>query len=100
MPHFDLMFEASPGAPLLTWRSMEWPIERETELTKLDDHRPAYLEYEGPISNDRGHVKRAAGGTCEMFWPNAHECRVRLDDSADAIQLKQMDDDHWLATRE
>ena len=36
-PHFDLMFEASPGAPLLTWRSMEWPIDREAKLTKIED---------------------------------------------------------------
>ena len=31
--------------------------------TRMADHRPAYLDYEGPISGDRGVVKRLARGT-------------------------------------
>jgi hypothetical protein len=62
-PHFDLMFETAPGSPLLTWRSGEWPLRTGLELTRLGDHRREYLEYEGPISNNRGHVSRVAAGT-------------------------------------
>src|SRR5438270_849624 len=32
-PHFDLTFETSSGPALATWRSPQWPIERETMLT-------------------------------------------------------------------
>jgi hypothetical protein len=62
-PHFDLMIEVTPGSPLITWRCDRWPIEGATELTFLPDHRNAYLEYEGPVSGDRGYVTRIVTGT-------------------------------------
>jgi hypothetical protein len=61
-PHFDLMFESSPGSLLTTWRCDHWPIDRPTKLTRLPDHRQDYLEYEGPISGDRGNVRRVEAG--------------------------------------
>jgi hypothetical protein len=61
-PHFDLMFETSSGSALATWRSPRWPIESDTSLTKLADHRRAYLDYEGPVSDNRGHVRRITSG--------------------------------------
>jgi hypothetical protein len=73
-PHYDLMFETKPGSALATWRSDKWPIERETALVKVDDHRAAYLEYEGPVSGNRGQVRRVASGyyrlekLSEMHW--------------------------------
>jgi len=63
-PHFDLMFEQAPGSTLATWRSDVWPITQPCPLDHLDDHRRDYLEYEGPVSGDRGHVRRVAAGTC------------------------------------
>jgi hypothetical protein len=57
-PHFDLMFETSPGSDLATWRSNEWPITPTTPFTPLRPHRRAYLTYEGVISGDRGTVHR------------------------------------------
>jgi hypothetical protein len=62
-PHYDLMFETSPGSELTTWRGTEWPIHHASALTKLADHRRAYLDYEGPLSDDRGFVKRISAGT-------------------------------------
>lgn len=32
------------------------------DATRLEDHRALYLAYEGPIGDDRGHVKRVAVG--------------------------------------
>src|SRR4051812_39769553 len=81
VPHFDLMFEQSATSELLTWRSLDWPISDQTKLTRLGDHRRKYLDYEGPVSNNYGHVKRVAAGTCEMNWPNRCECHVQLDDA-------------------
>jgi len=34
---------------------------------KIHDHRLEYLEYEGPISNDRGVVKRMDRGKYEII---------------------------------
>jgi hypothetical protein len=62
-PHFDLMFETAPDSPLATWRADRWPIHHGSALTKLPDHRRAYLEYEGPLSGDRGQVSRVTAGT-------------------------------------
>src|ERR1700704_6253512 len=61
-PHFDVMFETTSGSKLVTWRSPRWPIESETKLTKLADHRREYLEYEGPLTENRGHVRRITAG--------------------------------------
>src|SRR4051794_29909895 len=53
-PHFDLMFESGPVNKLWTWRSKAWPVRVGDELTRLSDHRREYLDYEGPVSADRG----------------------------------------------
>ena len=65
-PHFDLMFETAQGASLATWRSPVWPIQSPTIVERLADHRIAYLDYEGPVNNDRGQVTRIAGGTFQL----------------------------------
>lgn len=62
-PHFDLMFETSPGSSLATWRSDRWPLTPDARVTPLADHRADYLAYEGPLSGDRGHVQRVASGS-------------------------------------
>ena len=63
-PHYDLMFESAPGFPLMTWRATDWPLAAGDQLTRIGDHRSEYLDYEGPVSNDRGHVRRIVAGTC------------------------------------
>jgi len=65
-PHFDLMFETSSGSDLATFRCPKWPVTLGTELTALSDHRRAYLDYEGPLSNNRGHVTRVLSGSCNV----------------------------------
>jgi hypothetical protein len=60
--HWDLMLEA--GSVLRTWRLAEIPaLGKEIDATALGDHRVMYLDYEGPVSGDRGSVKRWDGGT-------------------------------------
>ena len=65
-PHFDLMYEQHPGSALTTWRIPEWPPEQYVPATPLAEHRRDYLDYEGPVSNNRGSVKRVAAGTCRI----------------------------------
>jgi hypothetical protein len=55
--HFDFMLEA--GDVLKTWALPQPPQPGlEMECTALADHRLAYLDYEGPLSGDRGAVTR------------------------------------------
>lgn len=66
-PHFDFMFEMDAGEPLMTLRSLAWPPALGDVLIELEPHRSAYLEYEGPVSGDRGHVRRVERGDLEHF---------------------------------
>src|SRR5688572_12931367 len=89
-PHYDLMFETSPGSTLATWRSPEWPLQTGTPLTYLKDHRPAYLDYEGPVSGGRGTVTRVAGGRHRVQQDHPALLIVVLDDES-ALRLFRRD---------
>ena len=81
-PHFDLLFERQPGGSLMTWRSVVWPVVDFTPLERLADHRREYLEYEGPVSGDRGEVRRVAGGGFG-FEMALEDCfRIRIEGGA------------------
>jgi hypothetical protein len=58
MLHWDLLLEA--GDVLSAWRLAQPPDEsaHSIEATKITDHRTLYLDYEGPVSGERGFVKR------------------------------------------
>ena len=71
------MLEA--GGVLKTWalpRAPEAGVEMECEA--LADHRLAYLDYEGPISGDRGSVVR---------WDQGEYAVVRQSDTEWVITL-------------
>ena len=60
--HWDLMLET--GTVLRTWRLAKPPHPGEViTATAVFDHRLLYLDYEGPISGDRGRVVRWERGT-------------------------------------
>ncbi|MEM7457284.1 MAG: hypothetical protein AAF456_23275 [Planctomycetota bacterium] len=66
--HFDLMVQL-PGQPdsLATWAvavtvDLKSDSDFQVSAIRLDDHRAEYLEYEGPISKDRGSVTRVESG--------------------------------------
>lgn len=62
--HWDFMLEV--GGVLRTWRLVQPPepgVVVAAEL--LADHRLAYLDYEGPVSGNRGTVTRWDAGTYE-----------------------------------
>ena len=65
--HWDLMLEH--GDVLLTWQLQRDPTGPATfpiPARRIGDHRKAYLEYEGPVSKDRGTVRRVDTGTVEL----------------------------------
>ncbi len=59
--HWDLMFEH--GDALRTWAiEVEPGVGDAVDARELADHRLAYLDYEGPVSGDRGTVSRWDAG--------------------------------------
>ena len=80
--HWDLMVEQ--GDVLLTWRlpreptgasSLPMPAER------IADHRKAYLDYEGPLSGNRGEVRQWDRGDYETIEENESRVVVCLSGS-------------------
>ena len=77
-PHYDLMLELTPGSELSTWRVSRWPPLADDAFTPLPEHRRVYLEYEGPVSANRGKVKRAAAGEFQIIRQEPNQLIVLL----------------------
>lgn len=72
--HYDLMLQFREGEgdddrclKTFSTGSDEFPAAM---LRLIDDHRQAYLHFEGPLSEDRGSVRRADEG--ELTWTNPY----------------------------
>lgn len=75
--HWDFMLEW--GTMLRTWALDEMPAVGATIAgVELADHRIEYLDYEGPISGDRGSVRRVERGTYRLIAETPDELAVRL----------------------
>jgi hypothetical protein len=74
---FDLMLEC--GGTLKTWALAAPPQNGlEMECQSLADHRLTYLDYEGPISGERGVVARWDSGTYSVEEQTETAWTVRL----------------------
>jgi DNA polymerase Ligase (LigD) len=74
--HWDFMLEA--GDVLRTWRLAHVPEHGEPiAATYLHEHRRLYLDYEGPLSGNRGSVRRWDAGV--FHW---------LADDRDCVRLE------------
>lgn len=75
--HWDLMLEQD--GLLRTWALNTEPAgELSTSAEQLADHRLAYLEYEGPVSGNRGSVRRWEAGQYELLAETPSRIDVRL----------------------
>jgi hypothetical protein len=75
--HWDLMFES--GASLRTWAVEHQPDALEIgDALELADHRLAYLDYEGPVSEDRGSVARWDAGTYQVIESGRDRWQARM----------------------
>lgn len=96
--HWDLLLEAE--GVLRAWALDAPPRAGETTTGRaLPDHRLAYLDYEGPVSGDRGTVRRTDEGTYRLerdepgefaAWLEGREYRgpVRLTRAGDAWRAR------------
>jgi predicted heme/steroid binding protein len=76
--HWDFMLEM--GGVLATWALAQPPDSTGVMTVEaLPDHRPAYLDYEGPISGGRGSVTRWDQGTYQRMHQSDAELAVRLE---------------------
>jgi hypothetical protein len=110
--HWDFMLEV--GAALRTWRLASTPListplpsgERgrgegiAIAATPLGDHRLAYLDYEGPLSGNRGSVVRWDAGDYEVIEMNDQRVVVRLRGrrTAGTATLTGQDEGDWQFT--
>lgn len=75
--HWDLLLEDSDHPLLATWALPTQPqIGCEMPCEQLPRHRQHYLDYEGPISGDRGSVTQWDGGG--VLWLLDAEDHVRV----------------------
>lgn len=94
MPHFVLLRHEMPeGGPRAThWDFMlergealrTWALDDELRLegvvfgVALAEHRLAYLDYEGPVSGDRGSVSRVDEGSYEVIEETSRVLTIQL----------------------
>lgn len=64
--HWDFLLEQ--GEHALCWRLLRQPCcDEPIAAEQLPPHRLLYLDYEGPVSHDRGTVQRIASGTFQVI---------------------------------
>lgn len=76
--HIDLLLERDDG-PLVTFRAplgiallLEPGAGASFDAERSPDHRRIYLDYEGPVTSDRGTVRRVATWTLSALTETAH----------------------------
>jgi hypothetical protein len=75
--HWDFMLEA--GDALRTWALENEPrVGDRIAAEALPDHRLAYLDYEGPVSGNRGTVSRWDAGEYTLEFAGDSEVRLNL----------------------
>ena len=94
------------GGALRTWALAEMPRMsapgRSIDAERLADHRLAYLEYEGPVSGERGNVRRIDAGTFETLVEDDGRCEIALsgNELRGRITLRRVQDERWTLTVE
>ena len=100
--HWDLMLERD--GVLLTWQLLSEPEGAESlpiRAGRIGDHRLAYLAYEGPVSGDRGHVRRIDAGTVEFHEITPDRLMMTLIGSRLAGRfVLRRGDDEWVLSIE
>lgn len=96
--HWDLMLEHE--GVLLTWQLPQNPLVAGAlpmPARRIADHRTLYLSYEGPISGNRGTVRRIAGGVLQIHEWAGNRCRFELQSAilTGHFELMEISPDAW-----
>src|SRR5262249_6186456 len=94
--HWDLMLET--GEVLRTWRLAKVPQPvAEIAATYLSEHRRMYLNYEGPVSRNRGRVVRWDSGSYSTLEESADRIAfaIRGERVSGTAELIRKDFDVW-----
>ena len=77
----------------------QWAILGEFKLEVLPPHRRAYLDYQGPVSGNRGHVRRIAAGNCliDLWSAGRIALTMQCDGQCIEIQLHRLASERWAA---
>lgn len=78
--HWDFMIEMQTA--LATWKLPADPAAPDAlpvQGTRIEDHRKHYLDYQGPVSGDRGHVTRVDKGPCRLHQAGDKVWEFTLD---------------------
>ena len=96
--HWDFMLERELS--LATWALPNEPADASVAIaaaTQLKDHRLDYLEYEGPISRNRGHVTQWDKG--EFDWLLDADSRIQVRVCGERLRgqvtLTRLQNDDW-----
>ena len=90
--HWDVMFDV--GETLRTWAFSTEPWEASQRgasscsATQLADHRRAYLDYEGPVSGNRGTVVRVDSGTYRVRQDSPEIFLAELSSSRGMLRVR------------
>jgi hypothetical protein len=96
--HVDWMIARDPAGeePLISFRVQrridELPPGQRAIAERIADHRPAYLEYEGPISGDRGSIRLLARGSVvneSRQSPSSWTLEICWQDRGDGVSIRQ-----------
>jgi len=94
--HWDFLLEADEV--LQTWRLAAPPAAGKViSAVSLPAHRRLYLDYEGPVSDDRGQVVRWDAGVFSWLSREQEKLAVQLDGhrlQGKAV-LQKVQDDEW-----
>ncbi|MBN2376610.1 MAG: hypothetical protein JXD22_09420 [Sedimentisphaerales bacterium] len=99
--HWDLMLRTN--TVLATWQITEppenWP-KKTINCTKIFDHRLKYLTYQGPLSDNRGHVKIVAAGQYQslQITENLWQLTLTGDNINGELILQLQNQDQWQMT--
>lgn len=77
--HWDFMLEEHDALTAWALDAVPELSEKSIPCVQLPPHRKHYLDYEGPVSNDRGTVKRYDIGTFEWIERSESKVVVRIN---------------------
>ena len=95
--HYDLMLER--GDDLATWRIVELPCDDSSVRAEWTfPHRRLYLDYEGPISGDRGTVARWEVGSFEWVCDEPEVIVIEVKGERHwngRVELRRLNENEW-----